>query len=120
MIYGLAVHLDLLDTLRVDIGKEFLPHRLKQYYEAGYFDTAAGTAGTGAYEHQKHQDDLAAFRPLLEIGGGKAGGGDDGSHLKSSLSHGVEDASAGFQDINGNDRYGGKNDQQVASHFLHM
>ena len=69
--------------------------------ETGNLDAAAGTAGTGTYKHQHNQNGFAGFRPLVEIRGGKAGGGDNRSHLKGRLSQGTEQTTGKMPDIEG-------------------
>ena len=94
-------------------------HRLNGNQETGNLDAAAGTAGTGTYKHQHDQNGFAGFRPLVEIRGGKAGGGDNRSHLKGRLCQGTEQATGKMPDIEGDKPHRSQNNQQIGTYLLH-
>ena len=51
MLYQLSVHFQLDDTFGMNIGVQFLNHRLKQNYQTGYLYAATGTSGTATNKH---------------------------------------------------------------------
>ena len=119
MLNGLVIHLDLFDTLGVDIGAKLLAHGFAHNEETGHLNAAAGTAGTGTNKHQQHQDQLGGGGPQIKVTGGIAGGGNDRSHLKKYLGQRVEHALTAMENIDKDHRCSTQNDQQISTDLFH-
>ena len=83
---------------------QFLTYGFGKDDDPGNFDAAARTAGAGADEHDEQQDVPGQFGPVVEIGGGITGRGDDGGHLKSRLPEGLLKGGIHMPDIEHDDK----------------
>lgn len=120
MLHRFVVHLDFFDALGMEIRGKFLTDRLKEDHDAGNLDAAAGTARAGADKHEEHQHRLAGSIPQVKVSGGKAGGGDDGRHLKGGMRQRLKSAGAGVQDIHKDNACGYGDNQQIIADFFHF
>ena len=118
MVQQLAVHASGRYHLRVQGSLELFGQSLTQNEETAHLDAAAGTAGAGANEHEHDQNLFREGRPQVKIAAGKAGGGDDGTHLKSSLPQCLAKAVVHTINIGGDDAHCHYNNYKVAPHLL--
>ena len=118
MVQQLAVHAGGRYHLRVQGGLELLGQGLTQNEETAHLDAAAGTAGAGANEHEHDQNLFREGRPQVKIAAGKAGGGDDGAHLKSGLPQRLAKAVVHTINIRSDDTHCHDDDHKVAPHLL--
>ena len=118
VVQQLAVHAGGRYYLRVQGGLKLLGQGLGQNEEAAHLHAAAGTAGAGTNEHEHDQNLFREGRPQVKIAAGKAGGGDDGAHLKSGLPQRLAKAVVHTINIGGDDTHCHRNDHKVAPHLL--
>ena len=118
MVDGFAVHPHRRDGVGVKGLLDFLADALGQSDQTADFHAAAGAAGTGADEHQGHQDGLGKGRPQVVVTAGKAGGGDDGAHLEGRLLHRGAEIGKEIPDVPADHGDGRRNDDQVPADFL--
>ena len=118
MVDEFAVHAGGRYHLRVQGGLEFLSQGLTQNEETAHLDAAAGAAGASANEHEHDQNLFREGRPQVKIAAGKAGGGDDGAHLKSGLPQRLAKAVVHTINIGSDDTHCHCDDHKVAPHLL--
>ena len=118
MVYSVTVHFQFLYASRMDQSLQFFSNRLYQDHQTGYFNTAAGTSCTGAYQHKKHQDRPWDFRPLVKVCSRVSGGGDNRAYLESSLLESLSEAGVliGHHYGDHNDRY--QDDAEIPADFF--
>ena len=118
MVYSVTVHFQFLYASRMDQSLQFFSDRLYQDHQTGYFNTAAGTSCTGAYQHKKHQDRPWDFRPLVKVCSRVSGGGDNRAYLESSLLESLSEAGVliGHHYGDHNDRY--QDDAEIPADFF--
>ena len=118
VVQQLAVHAGGRYHLRVQGGLELLGQGLTQNEETAHLDAAAGAARAGANEHEHDQNLFREGRPQVKIAAGKAGGGDDGAHLKSGLPQRLAKAVVHTINIGSDDTHCHCDDHKVAPHLL--
>ena len=118
MVQQLAVHAGGRYYLRVQGGLKLLGQGLGQNEEAAHLHAAAGTARTGTNEHKHDQNLFGESRPQVKVAAGKAGGGDDGTHLKRGLPQRLAEAVVHTINIGGDDAHCHRDDHKVAPHLL--
>ena len=118
MVEQLAVHPDRGHHLRVKGLLELLAHSLAHQQEAADLHAAAGAACAGTHKHQHDKDLLGEGGPQVKIAAGKAGGGNDGAHLKSGLPQRLAKAVVHTINIGGDDTHRHDDDHNVAPHLL--
>ena len=106
MVYGMSVHFQLLYTSWMNQSLKFFSDSFYQDHQTGYFNTASGTSGTGAYQHQKQKDCPGDFRPLIKVCGSVSCGSDNGTYLECSLLESFAETGVliGYHHCNHNDR----------------
>jgi len=104
-----AVQLDDLHPAGVADPMDLPADGPEQQQDTGALHAAAGGAGAGAAEHQQDHDSLREGGPEHEVGGGKAGGGDDGAYLEEGVAQTLPQGAVDGEDVDG-DQHGGSGD----------
>ena len=85
-VYCLAVNVDLLDSLRMDIRLDLSFYGFEHDLESCDLDTAAGGTCTGAEDHETQEQELGNRRPEVKVRCGKTCRCNDGCHLEEGMS----------------------------------
>ena len=97
---------------------QFLQYGLGQDRHAGHLDTAAGTACTGAYEHENHQNRPGKFRPQFKVHRGKSRGRNDRCHLKGHMPERLSQSPEHGKGIDRDQQDGSSYDPQINPRLL--
>ena len=92
---------------------DLVPDHLAEDHHAGDLKAAAGRTGARAHEHQQKQDRFGKAGPQIEVGGGVAGGGDDGRNLKCGVPQTLAHRFIHGCDVAGDGNHAGTHNAQI-------
>ena len=120
MLYRLAVHFDLLDTLWMQIGIQLFYHTFYHDDKSGYLDTTTGTACTCTNEHQNNQYRPTCLVPQVKIHTGESGCCYDRSDLERCMTEYCPESIHCMNQIQYKNYDRCHNNEEIGSHLLHL
>ena len=96
---------------------QFLVNGFDQNDQTGNFNTASGTAGTGAHKHQHYKNCSGNLRPEIKICGGITCSSNNRAYLECGLLKRFRETRVHILDVKGDHQYGNCDDTQVAAHL---